>query len=1277
MKYWEYPEQGQGSHSYVWHSQLLSADFNHQYHWDRMLDSYGGSATNEEKEAVARLMSDVGISINMYYGPYGSGAAINANNPLATFFKYSTDVVIVYRSSYKSWSDWFDLYKNQLDLGWPVIDGSFSTTLASHAFVIDGYRIQNKINQVHVNLGWTGSHDNYYTIDDIYSYGSEMDNSVVNIHPPETMASHILTVESTPDPGVPIRVGPPDNEGDEDGNTNFTRTYNAGIEIVLSAPPHHNGLLFSKWTANNDDYSVHSLATRMNEDRTAEVVYSDENGIVVDLGEALENGSLTWTTSADDDWGEWFGRTCSGYVGGDSACSGEVKDYESSTVQTMVEGPGLLDYYWKVSSERDYDFLRLYIDDDKISEISGDVPWQRMSVYIPSGQRLIKWIYEKDVAASYGMDCGRLDKVEYKSYPGMTENFLNETFTGTPSDWTFNGDAYYKATEGQICLTENVNWQSGSAFYNQPVVIDQFTVAFDLVINGGGFIADGMTFAIVEQGPECQGYFGGGLGFWGITGRAMSIEFDSYRNDGYPEYDPEPTPHIGFNINGETKSVATAALQDLQNQGVIAVKIHFYRGCVWVALQGGPYPEETQVLYYSIPDWSPFPGYFGFTGATGGAGQENLIDNVIIDVTPPPEETIYFPRLSFVPGAATEGFGFVNTGQVDAEVNFKAHQTDGVVAGISDPMEWPAENQGAYQADGFLGLFQATDAWVAAETDQTGLLGFFLSQVYDNGLMAMDGADVSNRLVTDGIIPRVNGTGEYTTDIFLANPGLQATEVTITGYDGSGSFNGGTCVIDPLGFLRTNMQTLFGEKAVFSGYLRLRATGGIVGNAVIRHGNNAIGSVNLLPASEAGEDLVAPHITLFPGLYYTEVNLINPTNEEAEVTLHPYDAAGVEIVAPFNVSIPANQLVALSDLQLGLPPGINSDGWLEVESPGHPLLGCLTFGDPVDNSYESTLPLQTSGADDIYFAQVANGIVGATDFFTGVALVNASGQDVVATIHVFAGNGEELGNAVRTLTPGEKYVRLLRQIEGLEGLPDQSSGYLHIVADGPLFAFELFGDTVLNFLSAVPAQFNLEQGPGDLLAYYPFTGGPYDKSGNGRHGLVYGAVLTEDRFGREDCAYHFDESAYIQTGVDSNSLPLSFSAWFKADEIGGTFSIINSDIWGRYGHSLILGFLGGVGGDGSLNIECHDYFLDSGYVVLPDQWYHVVMVFSDVLQMYVNGELIIDLSYSPPAPDGSNFRIGRHNEADPYGFVGTIDDIYIYNRVLSDREVQALYTADK
>ena len=232
----------------------------------------------------------------------------------------------------------------------------------------------------------------------------------------------------------------------------------------------------------------------------------------------------------------------------------------------------------------------------------------------------------------------------------------------------------------------------------------------------------------------------------------------------------------------------------------------------------------------------------------------------------------------------------------------------------------------------------------------------------------------------------------------------------------------------------------------------------------------SVASLNLSPVSSAAAASYAPHVVFFPGTYYTEVSLINPGGNPVTAILTAYDASGNPMGTPVEVDIPANQVRILRDDQLGLPAGVASEGWLRVDSTGGSVLGCLTFGNPADNHYMSTLPLQSQPANRLYFAQVANGTVGGVSFFTGIAVVNPGDSPALVTIEVHGSDGALLGTATRQLAPREKYVRLIHQIEGIGTLPDQSSGYILVDADQPVFSFVLFGDEPLNFLSAVPAQ---------------------------------------------------------------------------------------------------------------------------------------------------------------------------------------------------------------
>jgi hypothetical protein len=129
------------------------------------------------------------------------------------------------------------------------------------------------------------------------------------------------------------------------------------------------------------------------------------------LNQALDNPKLSFTLGGD---GNWFPETATYYYGGSAAQSGAIGNNQSSWLQTTVVGPGILSFYWKVSSEATYDFLEFYIDGNlQPGAISGNVDWQQKTFPISAGSHTLKWVYVKDPSVSAGSDCGWVDKVVY------------------------------------------------------------------------------------------------------------------------------------------------------------------------------------------------------------------------------------------------------------------------------------------------------------------------------------------------------------------------------------------------------------------------------------------------------------------------------------------------------------------------------------------------------------------------------------------------------------------------------------------------------------------------------------------------------------------------------------------------------------------------------------------------------------------------------------------------------------------------------------------------
>lgn len=167
MKFWNYPEQGQGSHSYTCTANPMAGYAGHpeygtltanfgatHYDWEHMLNSYNGSYTTEEGNAVALISYHCGVSVNMMYGntqDNGSGAfSGDVPNAIKQYFLYSNAATV---RNYSNLESWKTMLKEQIELGWPVYH-SGSSSEGGHAFVCDGY---NGADMFHYNWGWGGS----------------------------------------------------------------------------------------------------------------------------------------------------------------------------------------------------------------------------------------------------------------------------------------------------------------------------------------------------------------------------------------------------------------------------------------------------------------------------------------------------------------------------------------------------------------------------------------------------------------------------------------------------------------------------------------------------------------------------------------------------------------------------------------------------------------------------------------------------------------------------------------------------------------------------------------------------------------------------------------------------------------------------------------------------------------------------------------------------------------------------------------------------------------
>lgn len=164
MRFWAHPAQGQGNHCY-YHEDYgqICADFGATtYDWDNMPNVLTSSDPDAMKLATGTLCFHCGVSIDMGYGPDGSGGGSGGiPDVMHQYFDYCDAIVQLRRNDFDT-ETWKSMVREQFDMGWPMYYGGCEDD-GCHAFVCDGY---NDYDMFHFNLGWGGSSDGWYLIDD-------------------------------------------------------------------------------------------------------------------------------------------------------------------------------------------------------------------------------------------------------------------------------------------------------------------------------------------------------------------------------------------------------------------------------------------------------------------------------------------------------------------------------------------------------------------------------------------------------------------------------------------------------------------------------------------------------------------------------------------------------------------------------------------------------------------------------------------------------------------------------------------------------------------------------------------------------------------------------------------------------------------------------------------------------------------------------------------------------------------------------------------------------
>ena len=160
----QHPRSGTGTiPEYVTYQEKITVparELGQEYLWNEMPLRSPATWTDLQKEQVARLIADIGAAAQVEYG--ASATSISSHDvvpSLTQFFGYDKSAYLAERNYYTD-KDWLPIIKQELKDNGPVIYSGSSNT-SGHMFVLDGY---DSNGYFHVNWGWSGSSDGYYSL---------------------------------------------------------------------------------------------------------------------------------------------------------------------------------------------------------------------------------------------------------------------------------------------------------------------------------------------------------------------------------------------------------------------------------------------------------------------------------------------------------------------------------------------------------------------------------------------------------------------------------------------------------------------------------------------------------------------------------------------------------------------------------------------------------------------------------------------------------------------------------------------------------------------------------------------------------------------------------------------------------------------------------------------------------------------------------------------------------------------------------------------------------
>ncbi len=200
-----------------------------------------------------------------------------------------------------------------------------------------------------------------------------------------------------------------------------------------------------------------------------------------------------------------------------------------------------------------------------------------------------------------------------------------------------------------------------------------------------------------------------------------------------------------------------------------------------------------------------------------------------------------------------------------------------------------------------------------------------------------------------------------------------------------------------------------------------------------------------------------------------------------------------------------------------------------------------------------------------------------------------------------------------------------------------------------------------------------------LWAYYKFDGDANDYSSNEHHGVSYGEVSSvADNFGNSNGAYGFDGiDDYIDLGTWTNGGAMSISFWARWDAFNNYSRIVDLGNGSSSNNIIVSNYQTGgrfffqIYSTSTVGITTPSSVVDLGVW----NYYTVTVDESGYMKSYMNGSIVAEgTGVLPRTVERAKQYVGKSNFTQDGFFNGAIDELRIYNKVLTEDEISGLYS---